>query len=115
MNDQLGVTEMATYYLEDQPYCITTYDSLDSIRTKLQSLGFVIDYPLQHDEGQVLSGHLFYNGGYQLHVRVFLIGNERYGIRAHYEYAPSRPIRHLICTDLDYEKGCDLLNGLWFQ
>lgn len=96
------------------PLCIRTHRNLENLRDKLESMGFLLDYPFQHYKDQVLSGHKFFDDGHQLHVRVFPTKGGDYGIKAHYEWnAEYHPFRHLACSDLSYPKGCRMFKKLW--
>jgi len=96
------------------PYCIETKMSVEELREKFDGLGFKLDYPFQHYKEQVLSGHLFYDDGRQLHMRAFPMGEGKYGLKAHYEWcAEQYPLKHLACQDLSYPRGCKMLRKLW--
>ena len=96
------------------PFCIRTELDLESLKNKLEELGFSLNYPFQHYKDQSLSGHIFYDDGHQLHLRAYPLKSGGFGLKAHYEWsAETNPIRHLACKDISYPRGCRMIRKLW--
>lgn len=93
---------------------IVVRDSLDEIRRRLLLLTCDIDNPNQYIyPTQVMSGHLYLPKGRQLHIRVFK-HPDGYELKAHLEWSGlSHPIKHIMYSGLDYEKGYLILKKLW--
>jgi hypothetical protein len=92
-----------------------TRHPLVDIRHRLKRLGLDMDsinqfvYP-----DQVLSGHLYFRNGRQLHVRVRRISKGLFKVQAHTEWnARYHLFRHILYADLDYEEGLQMVKKLW--
>ena len=88
---------------------------LVEIRSRLKRLGFDMDSINQfvYDD-QVLSGHLYFGNGRQLHVRVRRRGKGLFKVQAHTEWnARYHLFRHILYQDIDYEEGLEMVRKRW--
>lgn len=100
---------------DGHPEKFFTRHPLFVIRSRLRGLGFELDTINQFSyPDQVLSGHLYFRNGRQLHVRVRRISKGYFKIQAHTEWnARYYLFRHIMYADLDYEEGYEMFIKMW--
>ena len=104
------------HYDDDgHPEYFATRLPLVMVRNRFKRLGFDLDSINQFVyEDQVLSGHLYFKNGRQLHVRVRRVGMRVLRIQAHTEWnARYHMLRHIMYADLDYEEGLSMMRTMW--
>ena len=100
---------------DGHPGMLTTRHPLVVVRSRLVRLGFDLDSINQFVYmDQVLSGHLYFKNGRQLHIRVRRLGKGHFSLQAHTEWnARYHMLRHIMYADLDYEEGIHMLRMMW--
>lgn len=102
------------YADEHYPTGIPTKKSEKELRKLFTDWGCAIDHHNQYIyPNQVLSGHIYLGNGRQLHIRAFKLDNGSIELKAHVEWhGMTHPIRHILYSGLDYNKGYKLLKKL---
>ena len=89
--------------------------SLKKIEEKMRVWGAELNHPNQFKyPNQVSSGHLYFNNGKQLHIRVKYLTGGKYELKGHVEWhGVPHPVKHMMYMDLDYDLGYDIMKELW--